>query len=82
MENIEDEFITSDLGLAAYLALIVGFPEEFDRRNPRRVFFIFRGDKEFLEMKEIDYQEGRTRVDAKAFEGMIRSLKRSVVTTK
>lgn len=74
---VEDEYITSDLGEAAYLALILGFPEEFDRRNPRRVFFIFKGDKAFMEMKAKDYQEGKDR--CKSFFDMTKSLKNAVV---
>lgn len=78
----EDEHITSDLGEAAYLSLILGFPDEFDRRTPSRVYFIFRGDKEFMEMKSMDYQEGRAKVDAKSMSEMIKSLKRTVSTTR
>lgn len=78
----EEEYITCDLGEAAYLSIILGFPTEFDRRNPNRVFFVFKGDLSFMEMKALDYQEGRAKVDAKSLSEMIKSLKRTVGTTK
>lgn len=70
------------MGEAAYLSIILGFPEEFDRRNPNRVFFVFKGDLEFMKMKASDYQEGRAKVDAKSMAEMIKSLKRTVSTGK
>ena len=42
-ENIENEYPTTDLRVAAYLSF-KGFAYEFDRRNPRQIIIIFRGD--------------------------------------
>lgn len=72
----EDEYITSDLGEAAFLSMIMGFPQEFDRRNPNRVFFVFKGDKQFLEMKVADYHEGKGKF--KMFMEMVKSLKSAI----
>lgn len=78
MTDNNSEHVTSDIGEAAYLKLLGFKITGFDRSNPNRVAFIFQGDAELLRMKAMDYEEFRTKVDARAFADALKSLKKSV----
>jgi hypothetical protein len=74
---MEDAFKTSDLIEAAYLSFL-GFPYEIDRRNPRRVFFLFPHDK-LLVMKLRDLNDNVPPYYRK-FAVCLREMKRSVIS--
>lgn len=77
-EAVEGEHVTSDIGEAAYLKML-GFPLTFNRINPARVTCIFKGDKQLLQMKAMDYYEYRTKVDAKTYGDTLRGIKKSIL---
>jgi hypothetical protein len=79
---MHEEYMTYDLGEAAYLKLI-GFSIEFMREeakhiNSVRVRFIFKGDAQLMKFKAMDFYEHRGKIDAKSYFDTLRSLKKTV----
>lgn len=74
---MEDYFKTSDLIEASYLAFL-GIPYEIDRRDPRRVFFIFK-EEPLIVMKLQDLNDNAPPY-YRRFAVCLREMKRSVIS--
>lgn len=71
--NKNENFTTSDLALAGVITL--SFPlMGLDRKNPRRVFFIFGNDSEIYQLAE-DFFNADIKVEPLAYFHAIKTLK-------
>lgn len=76
---METYFKTADLIEAAYLSYL-GFQYELDKRDPYRVWVIFKGDGELFVMKIRDLTEDRARVSARSFAIALREIKMAIIS--
>jgi len=77
-ENLTNEYATSDLKEAAFLA-VLGFSYEFDRRNPRQVAMIFQGDCDLIQLKLRDFWNNSTKVDARSVLICFTEMKKAII---
>ena len=76
-EKLDENFYsTSDLALAATLNLYYPI-KEFNKKNPKRVYFIFKKDKNFDLLVE-RYWKGDLKVNPQEYFNSIRSLKNRI----
>ena len=81
MSNIitEDEFITEDMNTAGYL-LYLNIPIEYDRKDPKKVRYIFSGDIEFIVQRVQAYNDGETQaIVPRKFQSVMREIKKATL---
>jgi len=72
-----NEYKTSEIFEMTYL-FYLGFPHEFDRKDPKRVEMIFFGDVSLIVSKLKDFWDCNTRVDARGLLNAFKELKKSL----
>ncbi len=77
-DSLTNEYATSDLKEAAFLA-VLGFSYEFDRRNPRQVVIIFHGDRDLIKLKLRDFWNNSTKVDARSILICFTEMKKAII---
>ena len=76
-EKLDENFYsTSDLALAATLNLYYPI-KEFNKKNPKRVYFIFKKDKDFDLLME-HYCKGELKVDPQKYFNSLKTLKNMI----